>query len=553
MQGLFFFVLGIIGVFVVLTLSVLNKRKALLEKIEKSFGKKPEANKSMHQPTAYWEEQAKVSDLLTSIDDITWNDLDLEEVYQRVNSCYSMLGDVALYNAMRLQKSNPALLQGKNSLLECMEQNPMLRKKVQVQLALLGRRNSTKIEIPAFLPDILTMKQRWIPFLLAALLLLGSVPVAILAGLPYGLLFAAGVMIINLNYSAISKGRNDTGFRSVLFIASVIGRGQKLRRILEKEAPEVAKQLEQSLAPFKKQASLYSVLAFSDLSEEWIGFDAMHAFCIPLMCFAKTIHKMQQQAEQIRQLFYIVGWVDICQSILSTCESLPCICRPEYIPQNEIQGESIYHPLVEEPVLNHGSFTNCALFTGSNASGKSTFIKAIAVNLLLGQSLDFCCATKFSFRRGTVATSMAVADNIVEGESYFIAEIKSLRRLLSRIGKGDFCYLFVDEILKGTNTIERVAASASVLEYISKSGNLCFTATHDIELTQMLEKTYTNYHFTETITNGEIRFDYTLYNGPAKSRNAIVLLDTMGFPQEVVGNARRLVQQKEATGEWENL
>ena len=552
MQGTVFISLGVIGIFILLVVSVINKRKALLELIEKSFGKAPNKNKSLFQPRNYWKELAKSSNLLTCIDDITWDDLDLDEVYQRVNSCYSMLGDVALYNALRQQAANTNFLQGEDSLREVMAQNPGLRKKVQYQLAVLGRRMTTEIEIPAFVPKILKMKRTWMPFLLG-LLMLGAIPVAVVAGLPYGLLFAAGVMIVNLNYSAVSKGRNDTGFRSVLFIATVIGRGKKLCRLLEKDAPQVAQKLKECLAPFTKNQAYYSVLAFSDLSEEWIGFGGMHAFCIPMMCFAKTIKKLQLQAQQVQKLFYVVGWVDVCHSIVSTCESLPCVCRPQYTQNSEIEGENIYHPLVEEPVLNTGRFTGSALFTGSNASGKSTFIKAVAVNLVLGQSLDFCCATKFNFRRGTVATSMAVADNIIEGESYFIAEIKSLRRLLARIGKGDFCYLFVDEILKGTNTIERVAASAGVLQYISQSGNLCFTATHDIELTQILEHQFQNFHFTEAITNGEVLFDYTLYNGPAKSRNAIVLLDTMGFPQEVVDKARHLVQEKETSGEWEVL
>ncbi len=105
------------------------------------------------------------------------------------------------------------------------------------------------------------------------------------------------------------------------------------------------------------------------------------------------------------------------------------------------------------------------LVTGSNASGKSTFLKALAVNAILAQTIGVCFAQEFRFGRARVMSSMAVRDSVRGGESYFVAEIRSLKRILDAAEGKTPVLAFVDEILRGTNTIERIAASAAVLDF----------------------------------------------------------------------------------------
>ena len=114
-----------------------------------------------------------------------------------------------------------------------------------------------------------------------------------------------------------------------------------------------------------------------------------------------------------------------------------------------------------------------------------------------------------------IVTSMAIQDNVLDGDSYFIAEIKSLKRIIRLIEEGKPCISFIDEILKGTNTIERIAASAAMMEWLSMNKGINVIASHDIELTEMARHSYTNYHFRESIEDGEIRFDYTVHPGPS--------------------------------------
>ena len=111
---------------------------------------------------------------------------------------------------------------------------------------------------------------------------------------------------------------------------------------------------------------------------------------------------------------------------------------------------------------------------------------------------------------------MALRDNLAGGESYYIVEIKALKRILDMTEQRTkentppvLC--FVDEVLRGTNTVERIAASSQILRSLSERGVLCFAATHDIELTELLKDYYTNYHFAEEICDGDVVFNYQLF------------------------------------------
>jgi DNA mismatch repair ATPase MutS len=148
---------------------------------------------------------------------------------------------------------------------------------------------------------------------------------------------------------------------------------------------------------------------------------------------------------------------------------------------------------------------------------------------------------------------MALRDNLLSKESYYIVEIKSLKRILDRVNNEVPTLCFIDEVLRGTNTLERIAASSRILSSLSKKNTLVFAATHDIELTQILENEYSNYHFQERIEDNEILFDYKLYKGKAISKNAIKLLNMMGYPKEIIVSAENAAEEFLTKGEWSKI
>ena len=136
-----------------------------------------------------------------------------------------------------------------------------------------------------------------------------------------------------------------------------------------------------------------------------------------------------------------------------------------------------------------------------------------------------------------VITSMAVRDDLASGESYYIREIKYLKRMTECVKNGRLLFLAIDEILKGTNTKERIAASKAVLRYFNSANCIIMVATHDIELAEKFDGIYENYYFCEKLDEKDIVFDYRIHNGICRSSNAIKLLSVIGFPDDIVNDA----------------
>ena len=203
----------------------------------------------------------------------------------------------------------------------------------------------------------------------------------------------------------------------------------------------------------------------------------------------------------------------------------------------------MYHPLLNDPVKNSLRTDRSILLTGSNASGKSTFLKAMAINQIFAQTIYTCLADSFQTAFYKVISSMALTDNILGEESYFIVEIKSLKRIFDELEADIPVMAFVDEVLRGTNTTERIAASSQILKKLSHENAMIFAATHDIELTRILENDMTNYHFSEYIENDQVLFDYLIKKGPSTSRNAIKLLKVYGYDQELVDSAETMAHE----------
>jgi DNA mismatch repair ATPase MutS len=198
--------------------------------------------------------------------------------------------------------------------------------------------------------------------------------------------------------------------------------------------------------------------------------------------------------------------------------------------------EDGYHPLLDAPVKNSIRLAErSALVTGSNMAGKTTFIKMVGINVIFGRTLGFCFAKSASIPWSTVMASIRREHSVESGKSHYFAEIEAIHSFIENARRGD-CHIFViDELFNGTNTVERLAAVRAVLETLCQSAQVLVT-THDVELQDVLSDRYDLYHFQED-PDVEGFFDYRLRSGATRTRNAIRLLERMGFPSEIVRNA----------------
>ena len=205
----------------------------------------------------------------------------------------------------------------------------------------------------------------------------------------------------------------------------------------------------------------------------------------------------------------------------------------------KLKVEEIVHPLLFQEIVVSNDFeivekTEISIITGANMTGKSTFLRTIGVNLVLAMNGCPVAAKEFSFVPMDLFTSMRTSDSLNDGTSYFNAEILRLRNLVENLENGKPQFIILDEILKGTNSKDKLTGSELFLEKLMKSKTLfsCLIATHDLELTKIEEKfpaKIKNYCFELEQKNGELETDYKLQNGVTKSMNAIYLMKKFGI------------------------
>lgn len=478
----------------------------------------------------------------SQIDDITWHDLDMSTVFSSINTTYSSLGAEALYRRFRCYSFEQD--KDLSDLIEFFDCNPEVRERTIDAFAKLGKQNDNGTQ--AYLAGEYTPVMKSLSFYLvfATIPLVGFFLSFIFATMGNIILITG--MAINALYYYLNEQKYYSELEKVRYLIQIVLCAKKLTQ----EPLPMQKKIKNLVLPF--ESILSTGIAFGnnwhdEISRGSVKFAML--FMMPFISAHVVYNKMGHQRGDLLTLWELLGNLEIACCILNlrTFQSKTAIPTFDTV---EVHGNKMYHPLLKQPVENDVNWEQITLVTGSNASGKSTYVKSVAINCILAQTIQTVFAESFSMRPGHVLTSMAVSDNLFEGNSYFVAEIKSIKRLLNRVATGERCYCFVDEILKGTNTVERISASSSLIEWLDGYSSLAFIATHDIELPIILEGICHNIHFSEKILDEGITFDYKLQHGPATSRNAIALLEVMNYPEEIIVSAQKKAHHFDSNQHW---
>lgn len=479
-----------------------------------------------------WQIEKQFHDWDSEVDDLTWYDLNMQNVFELINGTYSSIGSEALYQRLRNYQFNQSA--DLEELIQFYEAHPESREKIQFHFAGLGKRdnNFTKQYIANGKKE--KLGNLWLYVLLGVLPVISLILLMFLG--PLGLLFLLGSILFNVIFYMIKKANLETELESMRYLVQSISLANQLSKISSPRQAEIR----ENLMPLKAIARWGFSFRVKSNSEGDILFEYLNLiFMIPFIAYNFVITRLSKHNQEAINLWKVLGEMEVAAAVLNFRTYFPVSCQPTFT-EGGVQAEDIYHPLVDYAVVNPVDWQQDTLVTGSNASGKSTYVKSIAISAILAQTINTAIAEQFTLQPGHVLTSMAVEDDILAGDSYFVAEIKSIKRLLKQVEKGERCYCFIDEILKGTNTIERIAASSSVVTWLAGYPSLSFVATHDIELTEILKNYCDNVHFEETVTEEQgITFDYVLKQGPAVTRNAIALLKVMDYPEKIVTQAQK--------------
>ena len=522
-------VIGIIVLGIVVnTITTIVKRKKLISNI-KQLWKSKKTLEEFIRPNSRFDYQFNLrrknySDTL--IDDKTWTDLDMDTLFHKSNFNFTAIGEMKWYATLR------KMFTINNKKLVNQFKDEQFRVNVSYHLALIG-----KVVYPLFPDQIKPVKRNNLFMLCPFLPLLGAIIIFI--NISLGILIILFSILLNIGLSAYLKKSYSQDLKSIFYTSKVIKHSYSLSKI--KGTPSINIDFQQ----FKLARSLSGFIGKAD--DQDIGGTFIMLFKMSFMLDYFFFHIIQftyvKHQEELLQCYDYISTLDNHYSLVMYRRTLHTYCEPSIIKdKQQITFSNLLHPLLTEAVPNSLNINHNILLTGSNASGKSTFMKAVATNLILAQTLNTATAEAFSYKPGLVYTSMANTDDILSGDSYFMTELKSIRRLFN-IKNNQLVYCFIDEIFKGTNTTERIAASESVLNYLDTEKHYkVIAATHDIELSEYLKANYENYHFNESIENNQIYFDYKIKKGKANTRNAIELLRITQFPERVYTRAKQTIE-----------
>ncbi len=254
-------------------------------------------------------------------------------------------------------------------------------------------------------------------------------------------------------------------------------------------------------------------------------------------CVKRLERWRSSSAEGLPVWLNLLGKTDAFSSLANYTYNNPGYSFPDVINDAVVlEAFKMGHPLLKNEARVDNDFCisrgEVNIFTGANMSGKSTFLRNVAVNMVLAMAGAPVCAAKMSFSPVILYTSMRTTDSLSRNESYFYAELKRLKNLKDRLENGEDILFILDEILKGTNSTDRSTGSKLFLRRLIEIGGTGLIATHDISLAEMEEEfpgIVMNRCFEVEIDGKKINFDFKIRNGITRNMNASVLMQQMGI------------------------
>lgn len=483
------------------------------------------------------------------IDEITWHDLDMDRLFKRINPKRCTSGEQYLYYMLRSPVLDAESYERRKKLIDYAQADPERRLNVETILARLGCTRRADL-CRAFYPS-----EHGIGLLVVYLLCLLFFATAIVSAiLNIGLGFRAVLLALFLNsfIHEFGKRRSQRDYDTVNYVVDMVFAVRKLRKLHDAD-------LDKQMHPaYKSLDRLQAVIRTGGISTGMDGGGLGDVFLtvtlLDLITYEFLKNKLGRCHDDVFTIHEYLGRLDAAISIASYRASVDAYTEPDLLfgdeSANDIRGKGIIHPLLSDPVPNDCVTDRSILITGSNASGKSTYLKTVALAAIMAQSICTVLASSYEAKAFRIFSSMALQDDLMAGESYYIVETRSLKRILDASEKNTAILCVIDEVLRGTNTVERIAASSEVLQVMSDIGLLCLAATHDIELCDLLQNSYSLYHFEEQVGEDKMLFDYALREGKASSRNAINLLQMIGFDQKIVDKAHERARNYMETSVW---
>ena len=476
----------------------MNKKKLKL-KIEKWIVGRPKLKADSNIIEAL---SSYISD--KTIDSQTSEDLLLKEYFHTIDRAITTPGRNSLCALLHSPLKNTDLIENRREFISKLSSNENLI--FRIKKLLWKVKFSTKYSVNHVLferPVSLFSREKLALFLLVFVFLIITIPTLFNQLALYSILlffiisflvFARNVYIHN-NYipGLINLGAHYYTAKKII----------KLFNSMGIEDPHM-RDLKESMEPLKTILPYLKFMATGSMSSEdplqLILFMVKNIFCLDLIAYDRALSILNRKRSNFINFYCKYGMIDSMIVLAEQLESGELqYCRADFHSERSISSEGLYHPLLMDPVANSVTINGGLILTGSNMSGKSTFLRTIGINAVLAQTIGYCHAESFRLPLLNIVSIINKKDDMNNGESFYYFEAKRIASMISLNQSENYLFL-IDELLSGTNSLERVSASVSIIRHLLKMNHIIFAAaTHDVSIAQNLLEECDCYYFSDSI------------------------------------------------------
>jgi hypothetical protein len=520
-----------------------QQQATVLRKLRRRWGQPKRASaKSQLERIALYD-RLKDRDSANGLDNKTWEDLNLDLVFEYIDRTTSRVGQQFLFYLLKNPRFEVEPLRKFERLINCFS-NAGLRESLQMELHRLRHKDALFLPY-LFLEELPSFQRQRFVFLSLSIVTLASI-----AGAFFFTSFriiAVLLAITNMCVSLYYRRQLEVFIQPLRLLNQMINTAERIAyKFAGSEISDETQKLKDKVERLSGLQRKTAVLTFDRQSDDLTTMIYNYLNMVLLLdvnCFAFAVEELENKRADVAAIYEGLGYIDAAISVASVRHGRPDLTTPIFIDRRKAcRFTQLYHPLLESPVPNDLTVNGKGiLLTGSNMSGKSTFIRTVGVNAVLAQSIHSCFAHEYRAPFLDVRVCLGATDSLTEGKSYYFAEVENVLSLVTAAQSGKQCLFLLDELFRGTNTIERVAAAKAILEYMNRDDNIVMIATHDIELAELLDQQYVSHHFREIIHDQQMSFDYKLQPGTSSTRNAIAILSMFDYPRPIVDEALDVV------------
>ena len=492
-----------------------------------------------------------------SLDDRTWDDLNLDAVFAALDRTESTLGQHALYHRLRTAPE-AGHLEVFEVMVSRFETDARLRERAQTALSRLQDPHGYDLWWLAR-SDAIEIRTWYVLFPVITGATIGLLVLSAIS--PQFIPALIGIIALNVAVRYFTDGRIGALAAAFRQIAPVVRTAEALRFLESDDVRPLAGAIQADTPSLRRLKTISRWIGGNPLMLPFgagpltvMTSDAVSVVYeylnLALLLDANGVYfgarELRVRHGALLRVIAAAGEVDAALSTASFRTGRHDWSRPRFRePAAPAELTDIRHPLVLDAVPNSITLSpgRGVLITGSNMSGKSTLLRTLGVTAVMAQTLNTCLAAEYAAPVFNVRSSIGRSDDLLSGKSYYIAEVESLLGLVEASSNPAPHLFLLDELFRGTNAVERIAAGQAVLIELLTTADgrinphVVIAATHDGELVDLLPDNYSAFHFGDAVGPDGLTFDHQLRPGPATSRNAIALLRINGASQELIRRA----------------